>query len=157
MNAMLGSWNNERLMCYAVRDESLTMIAAQASYTVGPAGILATTRPVEIADAYVVVSNISYSVRIMNESEYASIPDKTATAAYPDHIYYQPSMSAGTVYVYPVPNATSALHLLTQHAPGGLCDYGRYRNAPSGVGGGVGEQPRAEAGRRSSRPRPRRR
>jgi hypothetical protein len=114
VNAMLGSWNNERLMCYAIRDETVTMVSAQDSYTIGPAGDLVTTRPVEIADAYVVVSSISYPVRIMNESEYASIPDKTAAAAYPDHLYYEPDMSAGTIFVYPVPNAASALHILTR-------------------------------------------
>jgi hypothetical protein len=114
INAMLGSWNNERLMCYAIRDETVTMVSAQTSYTIGVGGDLVTTRPVEIADAYVVVSSISYPVRIMNESEYASIPDKTATAAYPDHIYYKPSMSTGTIYVYPVPNAASSLHILTR-------------------------------------------
>jgi hypothetical protein len=115
LNAMLDSWNNERLMCYAMRDESLTLAVSTTSYSIGPAGALITTRPVQIEAAYVVYGSTSYSdVRIINEEEYAAIPDKTSAATWPDRIYYQPTMPNGTLYVYPVPNAASALHLITR-------------------------------------------
>lgn len=114
LNAMVDSWRNERLMCFAMRDETVTMVSAQTSYTIGPSGNLNTTRPVKIDDAYVVISNISYpDVKILTVEEWDAIPSKTATSNRPDRIYYQPSYPLGTLYVYPIPNAASDLHILT--------------------------------------------
>jgi hypothetical protein len=113
-NAMLDSWRNERLMCYALRDESITMVVSQTSYTVGSSGDLSTTRPVKILDAYIVYSNISYPVRILTPEEYDAVPDKTSTGSWPNAIVYYPTMTTGTVTVYPVPNAASYLHILTE-------------------------------------------
>jgi hypothetical protein len=114
MNAMLDSWRNERLMCYAIRTENLTLVGNQASYTIGPAGNLNTTRPVEILDAYVLDNNYSYPVRMIDEYEYANIRAKASTSTWPDYAYYQPSMPTGTLFVYPVPASGSTLVLLTR-------------------------------------------
>ena len=67
LNAMIDSWNNERLMIYAIQDESLTLVDGQASYTIGTSGNLNTTRPVSIEGAYVRASSLDYPVRILNE------------------------------------------------------------------------------------------
>ena len=114
LNQMLDSWRNDKLMCYAIQDQSITLAAAQTTRTMGPTGNLVTTRPVEIQTAYIVVGNQSYQVEIINEDEYARIPDKTATAPYPNRIYYQPSMPDGTIYMYPVTSGASTLHVLTR-------------------------------------------
>lgn len=113
LNAMLDAWRNERLMVFAIKDESLTLVAGDSSYTIGTAGDLATDRPVEIVGAYVRASGIDYNVRLLNEREWAAIPDKTATSDIPEYCYYQPTMSTGTLYVYPVPTTANVLHLLT--------------------------------------------
>jgi hypothetical protein len=114
LNAMLDSWRNERLMCYATRTENLTLVANQSSYTIGPAGNLATTRPVEILDAYVLNNGYSYDVRMLNQLEYAAICAKASSSTWPEFAYYQPSMPTGTIYVYPVPTTGSTLVLLTR-------------------------------------------
>lgn len=116
LNAMVASWNNERLMCYAIQDESFSLVAAQTSYTIGTGGDFNTTRPVRIEGAYVVSSNNTYDVEVITEIQYAAIPDKTTTSTWPDTICYRPTMtnSRGTILVYPVPTAVSTLHLLTR-------------------------------------------
>lgn len=114
LNALLDSWRNDSLMCYAHQEESLTLSASTTSYTIGPGGTLSTTRPVAIDQAWVVVSNISYQVQLIQDSEYAALPDKTATADWPYFANYKASMSTGTLYVYPVPNATRTMKLLTR-------------------------------------------
>lgn len=114
LNAMLDSWRNERLMCYAMQDQSLTLSAATSSYTIGPSGTLNTTRPVSIEAAYIVSSNISYPVRLVDEEEYAAIAAKTSTSSWPNVAWYQPTMTTGTLYVYPVPTVTSTMHLITR-------------------------------------------
>ena len=59
LNAMVSSWNNDGLMCYARQTESLTLSASTASYTIGPGGTLNTTRPVAIEGAWILSNNIS--------------------------------------------------------------------------------------------------
>lgn len=114
LNAMLDSWRNEKLMVYAHQEETLTLSASTTSYTIGPGGTLNTTRPVAIDAAWVVVSSISYGVDLIDDAQYAAIPDKTATSNWPTQANYKPSMSTGTLYVYPVPNTTVTMKLLTR-------------------------------------------
>lgn len=114
VNAMLDSWRNDRLMCFAFQTLSLTLANGDDTYTVGTSGDLNTTRPVDLLDAYIVESNVSYTVEIIGEKEYASILDKTTTADWPNKILFRPSVasSQATVIVYPVPNATRTLKLV---------------------------------------------
>lgn len=115
INALLDSWRNDGTLCYANREESLTLSASTVSYTIGPSGTLNTTRPVEILQAWIVDgSNQSHNVRLINDDEYAAIPDKTLVSDWPDRANYKPSMSTGTLYVYPLPNATRTMKLLTR-------------------------------------------
>ncbi len=114
LNAMLDSWRNESLMAYANEEQTLTLANADSSYTIGTSGDVNTTRPVEIEAAWIVDSNSSYPVRIIDDFEYALIPDKTTTSDWPDRLLYRPSMasSQGTIIVYPIPNATRTMKLL---------------------------------------------
>lgn len=114
LNALLDSWRNERLMCYATQTESLTLSASTSSYAIGPGGTLNTTRPVEIEAAWILDGGSSYAVRIITDGEYDAIPTKLATADWPSQANYRPTMSTGTLYVYPVPNATATLKLRTR-------------------------------------------
>lgn len=115
LNALLDLWRNDGLLCYAFQDESLTLSASDSSYTIGPGGDLNTTRPVEIVDAWVEDSDdISHSVRLISDEEYAAIPDKTATSTWPDCANYRASMSTGTLRVWPVPTGTVTLKLTTR-------------------------------------------
>lgn len=114
LNAMAEAWRNEALLTYAKQEQSLTLADGDASYTVGPSGDLNTDRPVAIEAAWIVVDDVSYPVRIIQEDEYAAIPDKTEESDWPDRLLYRPTMATGTVIVYPVPNATRTLKLLTR-------------------------------------------
>lgn len=114
LNAMMSSWNNEGLLCYARQEESLTLSDGDSSYTIGSGGDLSTTRPVVIEAAWIVDDDVSYPVRIIEEAEYAAIQDKTTESDWPNRILYRPSMATGTILVYPVPNATRTLKLLTR-------------------------------------------
>jgi hypothetical protein len=114
LNAMLGDWANDDLMCYAIRDESLTLDGS-TSYSIGPSGDLDTDRPDALQGAYVVRSATSYDVTVIDAQQYASVKTKATTSDWPDRVYYEPSMPTGTLYVYPVGTDTSAvLHLLTK-------------------------------------------
>lgn len=113
LNAMLDSWRNDRLMCYAIQDESLTLVSTQASYSIGPSGDLNTTRPVKIEAAYVRASSTDYPVTMLTDTEWDGIYNKASQSDCPEYAYYAPTMSTGTLYVWPVPNAANTLHLKT--------------------------------------------
>lgn len=114
LNGMMDSFRNERLMCAAIRDESLSLVVGDASYTIGPSGDLNTDRPVRIDGAYVVDSGgTSHGVTIITDIQYASIPLKTNPGPWPDRLYYQPTIPQGILNIYPVPEVVSTLHVLT--------------------------------------------
>ena len=114
LNAMLDSWRNERLMCYSKQQETVTLAVGDSGYTIGPAGDLNTTRPIAILGAWIRDGDIDYPVRLINEAEYEAIPAKTTRADWPDRLLFRPQMPSAAILVYPVPNATRTLILLTQ-------------------------------------------
>ena len=113
LNAMLDAWRLERLMVYALQDQSLSMVATQQTYTIGPSGNLNTVRPVKIEQAFMRKSDTDTDVRILDDMEWFSIVDKTATSDIPTKAYYNPTMTTGTLYVWPIPNAVNVMHLIT--------------------------------------------
>lgn len=116
LNSLLDSWRNDRLMCYAGQEEALTLSSGTQTYTVGSGGALDTNRPVQIIKAYVSYGGNNYDIEILNDKEWASIPDRTTTADFPGRINYKAANPLGIVSVYPVPSATSTLYLLTMTA-----------------------------------------
>jgi hypothetical protein len=115
-NAMLDAWNLDRSLVYCLREESLTLSNATASYTVGSSGspTLNTTRPVEIRRAWIVDGDNSYEVTEMTEEEYAALIDKTQAGDWPDKFLHRASYPNATVIVHPVPNATRTMKLMTR-------------------------------------------
>lgn len=116
LNARIDAYRNDGLMCYAFREETLTLSNGTASYTLGTSGSpsLNTTRPLEIKAAWIVDSSNDYPVEIINDLQYAAIPAPTTSGDWPSKANYKASYPNGTLYVYPVPNATRTMKLLTQ-------------------------------------------
>lgn len=114
LNQMLDGWGNEFLMCYAIQDETVPLASGNSTRTIGPTGQVVSTRPTNILDAYIIYSATSIPVRILNDYEWAALPDKTSTSTYPDRLMYRPEMPDGKIYLYPIPNASSSLHILTE-------------------------------------------
>ena len=114
LNDMLGVWRNEQLMCYAMQDESIPLSSGNTSRTVGPTGDLVSTRPVSIKEAYVTYSNVDTAIKVLEYDQYAYIPNKASTSTFPTRIYYKPEMPDGRIYLWPVPNVSSVLHILTE-------------------------------------------
>lgn len=117
LSGMLDSWRNDKLLVYAMQEETLTLSAGDSSYTLGPPGDSASTRPVAIDRAWIVDSGNSYPVLAMNEAEYAAISAKTTQSNWPDRFLFRPTMPTATLIVYPVPNATRTIKIVTRVVP----------------------------------------
>ena len=114
LNAMISSWQTEKLNVYAFVDTAFTLVNADSSYTVGPAGNFALTpRPPKIENCYVRASDIDYPVELVDKDKWISIPDKTSYSDIPIYAYYEPTLATGTLQLWPVPNTAYSLHIVT--------------------------------------------
>jgi hypothetical protein len=50
---------------------------------------------------------------LVAQDRWFAIPDKTTTSDVPVFAYYEPSMTTGTLLLWPVPSATGSLHIVT--------------------------------------------
>jgi len=95
-----------------VVQESLTLVSAQNSYTIGENGTpdLDTQRPEQITGAWVRSGNFDYPVQIISERGYRKISYKTS-GGRPVVLWYNATIPNGTIYVYPTPVSADSLYL----------------------------------------------
>lgn len=116
LNMLLGSAAAGTLKVRASITRSFTVVAGTVSYTIGAAGVwvVAEGKPVKIDNAYVHDANgYDTTLEIMDKPQYNRIAYKTAVAARPSVLCYDPGLSqqaaqVGTVLLYPAPDTTLA-------------------------------------------------
>ena len=125
LNAMLDSWSGRSLLTSAQIRESFPLVAFQTTYTIGIGGTFNTTKPFEIASAFIRdLNGLDYPVDPVSRGLYDGYGDKaltpiTSAAARPRVLFYDPGMTQqanqlGTIYMYPVPDATSPYTLFLE-------------------------------------------
>lgn len=114
LNAMLDSWQIEKLAVYQIRSESFTWTAGAQTRTIGSGGNFSTDRPTQVDDSCAFQSgNIDYPVRLIDESAWAAIPAKQTTSSFPKWIYPEYGTTLVTLYAYPIPSASITFLLRT--------------------------------------------
>ena len=114
LNAMIESWQTERLIVYAYVDTPFTLVSGDSSYTVGPTGNFALTpRPSKLENCFVRASNIDYPIEVVDQERWFAIPDKTTSSDIPTFAYYEPTLATGNLQLWPVPNTAHSLHIVT--------------------------------------------
>ncbi len=114
LNAMIESWQTERLVVFAYVDTAFTLVGGDASYTVGPSGNFnLTPRPAKLENCFVRYGTVDYPVQVVEQEQWFSIPDKTVTGDIPEYAYYEPTLPTGTLQVWPVPSVGNSLHIVT--------------------------------------------
>lgn len=115
LNAMLDSWQIERLFVYAMRDESFSWTGGNASRTVGAAGDFATDRPSRVdSSSYFTVGGYDYPLQFVDMDTYASIQSKTQGSTIPQAMAVDYTSSAlVTLYCFPTLSTTATFHLRT--------------------------------------------
>lgn len=103
-NALLESWSNENLMSYVTLQRSFPLVANTQSYTIGTGGVINTTRPLNITQAFIRDSNnMDYGMRIVPRDVWNDIGAKTVTSQIPDTLFYSSGFPLGTINVFPIP------------------------------------------------------
>lgn len=111
LNSMLESWSIDRLMVYHILQENFTWASGNASRTIGAGGNFNTTRPTKIVSGFTRISNVDHPFHVVERQFYDAVIDKTVQSSYPEIIHYDATMSIGTIYGYPVPNASISVYL----------------------------------------------
>lgn len=114
LNAMLSSWNTERLTVYNSTRTTKVLTASDNEYTIGASGDINVTQPVRISHAAIVASGdtVERPIQVLTRQQWAERRDKSSTGL-PDAIFLQRNTTAtlGKVLLYLVPSAGDTLVL----------------------------------------------
>lgn len=133
LNNMLESWQADKLTVYAYVDTAYTMVASTGSYTVGPSGNFnLTPRPTKIEQCFVRANSIDYPVELIDKQRWYAITDKTVESDIPEYAYYEPTLTTGTLKIWPVPNTGNSLHIITWTTVASLVSLATSISLPQG-------------------------
>ena len=115
LNALLGTWANERLLVHGTRRSSFTLPTNNSPTLIGPSGELSTTRPLRIDAAGVVrVGQTKETpLRLLTDAEFAALADKSQTAEVPECIWVEWTHPNASLWLSPVPTTAATLVLYT--------------------------------------------
>lgn len=118
LNQMLDSWSTERLSVYGTTEQVFTWPSGEATQTIGTNGDFAGVCPVQLsAGTYFVLDGVSYTVTIINQDQYASIPVKTISTQIPVFIFPNMLISSAEpvlqMTLYPVPSQDLEFHFIS--------------------------------------------
>lgn len=112
MNDLLDSWALQDLAVFVFMTTTYTLIANQASYTIGPAGNFSGVRPTEIFDCQVTYQTVDFPVSVIDNFQYNEIPLKTQPGVLPSCLTYDASFPLGSVTFWPVPSQALPVKLM---------------------------------------------
>lgn len=109
LNAMVDSWSNESLTCYANLEQSGTLVPGQQYYTIGPgAADFNMQRPIAItvgpgAARITDTNGNQYDMEVIQQDRWNLIGAPYTTSDIPDTLFYNPQYPIGILGVFPVP------------------------------------------------------
>jgi hypothetical protein len=105
-NAMLDSWSNENLFSYVVLERSFVLSVAVNSYTIGSGGVINTTRPLDITQAFVRdAGGNDFLMNIKTRDWWNQLGNRSATitSQIPTDLFYDPQYPLGVINIFPTP------------------------------------------------------
>ena len=110
LNSMMDSFSIERLNVYYIVEETLTLVAGTAAYTMGSGGALNTTRPTRIEDScFVRYAGSDSPLQLLNFEGYAAIVDKTTQSNIPQYLFPDMQNPLANLTFWPVPSDAGAV------------------------------------------------
>ena len=109
LNNLLSLWRTQRLTAAFISREVFSVVANQATYTIGPGADWDTTRPVAITGAGLLLHGSSPAVEIpraiLTDDGYAAIRVKDLTNPLWTAVYFNPTYTddAATIWLWPTP------------------------------------------------------
>jgi hypothetical protein len=138
LNAMLDSWATDDLNAFCSVIQAFTLIADQGTYTVGPSGDWDGNRPTEIDQATLVVLTnpvqpLRLDLELVKADRWQQIKLQLTASTLPTTLWYNPTLTLGTINIWPVPTTANQVELLsTQQLAGGFTLGTTIFTAPPG-------------------------
>ena len=115
LNALLDSWNTEKLTVYALARTTFTLTNGLNPHEIGPAGNLDTGRPNRLEQGQVWITGgtlgtIESELFALSQEEWASIYDSSLSGT-PDKFYYEPAFPLGKLWFDLKPDSAYTLIL----------------------------------------------
>lgn len=109
LNAMIDSWSNESLSCYAILEQTATLQVGVNSYTIGPGGDFDMVRPLRLIDgpgaAYIQDdTGNNYPLQVVPRDQWNLIGLRTINSNIPNVLFYDPQYPLGIMNFFPIPN-----------------------------------------------------
>lgn len=134
LNSLVDSLANTNLLIYVKSLDQVTLVANQASYSIGPSGTdLVTTRPVEVLQSSnITYQGVTYPLSKWTLQDYNTISIKTI-AGTPGVLYPQMDFPNITAYLWPAPGvAGMTLNLWSNKALSSFPDLTTTVSLPPG-------------------------
>jgi len=125
LQILLKRWGASGIVIPQFTTATATLVPGTGEYSIGIGGDINATRPTQLRSVFIRDSSGNdYHVAEISHVEYQSIGDKDSTGR-PFLYWYNPTMLAGTITLWPVPDKAETLHvamLQPLSTPVGLTD-----------------------------------
>ena len=132
LNAMLEGWRNQPRASWSIDEVTGSIVANQQSYTLGPAGNINTTRPINIENARFQLLGVDYPLQIIDQAQWAGIRVKGLKSNIPRYIYPTGDYPMVTLNLWPIPTQAATLILGVVHPLSGISALGDTVSLPPG-------------------------
>jgi len=110
LNDLIDGWATERLTIYTTTRTTWSLVANQASYTIGTGGDVNIARPVFVEDLNFIDTSqdpdLEMNLSRLTVDAFAAIPQKGLTSTFPTCYYYNPTYPLATVTFWMIPNVS---------------------------------------------------
>lgn len=110
LNLLIESWANNRQLIHYLTENSHTLTAGTAAYTIGASADITTTKPVKIVSAFTRGTGIDVPIKIIGENRYNRIATKTMTGV-PEWLWPNYGNALVTMTLFPVPASALTLYV----------------------------------------------
>lgn len=116
LNAMLSSWSNDSMLCYARTWETFPLQGGKAEYLIGPgASDFDTARPISIVAGYTRLNGFSdQPIQVVNDEIYTTQIGVKSAPGFPDWLSYDNGYPVAKIRLWPVPAAAYDLFILSE-------------------------------------------
>lgn len=137
LNTFMEGCYNERLLAYALQEDSVTLSASTQSLTIGPGGQFNITRPTNIVAPCFVRDSSGFDspISVIDAQSYGGLRLKSVGYTYPTHLYYDHGYSAtstGTIFLYPLSIGGLSLHITSPKQLGNFSTISQTVMLPPG-------------------------
>lgn len=117
LQLMLDQWSTESLSIFKQTRETFVLTGA-SSYTMGPAGQFATTRPMRVLGAATLdtssTPNQEIPLELLNLDQWKNITQKSLTSTLATKLYVDTTFPLSTLYFWPLPTLANSVVIYSE-------------------------------------------